>query len=286
MTNYRRLCPWVACATLAFAPGCGNEQPDKSAPVAVAPAPPPPLPGDKSLTPAEYVQLGMPPPDREWAPDDMAKAANVLAKLCQDTPAKLPRYQSPRSGAVFARITSDENRRFFANDSPPTDVSAKTGLALAYFKAIQQIMQLYLARNLIDNAATEESIELSGCVLRMPPTFQPLVERFFAAQDPKDPTYPVRKKGFEELPNSYATMLKGAFIMFGDSRGCPEASRARLLGLSGTFTSRPVPRAARRVAGRVRHPAPRVGSRPQARVRERPAPRVTRKALGEVNPRS
>jgi hypothetical protein len=158
----------------------------------------------------------------------MERAAQVLAKLGREETDKLPRYQSPRSGRVFARMTSDDNSESWGDDSPPVDLRLNRGLA--HFKASRDIMSMYLFLDLQSHKFGEEAVEVAGCTLRLIPKLHALAEQYFVTLDPSDPTYPVRKKGFEALPGSFMIMVSAAFLTLGDSGNYSEGARARLLG--------------------------------------------------------
>lgn len=227
LVHGRSRCLLVAVA-LACALGCGEEPHKSSPPKDPAPAgAKPAAPADESLTPEEYIALGMPSHDREWHEADMEKAAQVLRMLGEEAPAKLPRYQSARSGAVFTRITNPDNARFFASELP---VETKLRMGMTHFNAVKEITKMYMAVDLKSNSFNVESMECLGCSLRLLAPMYATSEDFLARQDPNDPTYPARKKGFEGLSDSFMMMLNGAFLNLGDSDGYTEAARARLLG--------------------------------------------------------
>ena len=63
-------------------------------------------PADSSLTVAEYVELGVSPPERAWTVAEQQACAVVLADLESE---KLPRLDSTKSGAIFRRMIAEEN---------------------------------------------------------------------------------------------------------------------------------------------------------------------------------
>lgn len=71
---------------------------------------------DQSLTEEEYAALGMPTHDRLWSDAEMAKAASVLQTLGQNAPEHLPRFNSKRSGKVFARLAARENLEAYKSE--------------------------------------------------------------------------------------------------------------------------------------------------------------------------
>ena len=70
---------------------------------------------DHSLAPPIYIQKGLPANDRNWDAQDYLQAAQVLQALAGVDTTQLPRYGSPISGAVFARIVSHDNFKLFDN---------------------------------------------------------------------------------------------------------------------------------------------------------------------------
>ncbi|MBM4043452.1 MAG: hypothetical protein FJ290_33615, partial [Planctomycetes bacterium] len=119
---------------------------------------------DRSLTPEEYIRLGLPAHDRPWSGADMARAANVLSALAAKNPGQLPRYRGERSGAVFARIIADDNLEFFRNRSLPLE--ARMPDALVYMERSNAIGKLYVAAFGKRAVTGSEVVELSGALLR------------------------------------------------------------------------------------------------------------------------
>src|SRR5690348_15115169 len=74
---------------------------------------------DQSLTVDEYSRWGMPSIKGAWTADDMVAASNALSGSFTINPAHLPRFQSSRSGELFAKLTSPENFRWCTDKSIP-----------------------------------------------------------------------------------------------------------------------------------------------------------------------
>ena len=85
-------------------------------------------PKDESLSSLEYVRRGMPDNERLWTGQDMTRAFEILSTIAQQGPQQLPRYQSKRSGATFARFTSVENLGFFRDRTIPLGVRFQRSL--------------------------------------------------------------------------------------------------------------------------------------------------------------
>src|SRR5687768_13419983 len=67
---------------------------------------------DHSLPADKYIELGLPSYDRTWSGPEMTAAANALRSIAATSPQQLPRLNSGRSGAVFARIMAPDNLDF------------------------------------------------------------------------------------------------------------------------------------------------------------------------------
>ncbi|VTR98425.1 Uncharacterized protein OS=Pseudomonas alcaligenes OT 69 GN=L682_26355 PE=4 SV=1 [Gemmata massiliana] len=227
--------PWggLVVATVLLS-GCGKGAPRGDAPAAAdAPAPvlPPPeqlvvIPGDTSLTPEEYIKLGMPAHDRAWTGPEMNKASTVLAKFEKDL-GKLPRYNSSRSGKVFSRIASTEN--FASSKNLALPLNMRFPNTLNYFGAMNTIFKTYLSAD--PRAATlgAEQLELMGTLMRSAVAMCYLCDELVPTLDPKDPTYPARMRGLETMRGGLATMVSGGLISLTEAH-YTEADRLRLLG--------------------------------------------------------
>jgi hypothetical protein len=55
---------------------------------------------------ADYVALGLASPTRTWSEGELRASVLVLHKIADEDPLKLPRLESPKSGAVFARLVA------------------------------------------------------------------------------------------------------------------------------------------------------------------------------------
>jgi hypothetical protein len=162
-------------------------------------------PPDRSLSVDDYIQRGVPAYDRIWSGTDMAKAASVLASVAQKEPGQLPRYQSHRSGILFARITADENLGLYRNRSLP--VGQRITEALAYLESHNAIGKLYLKSYNQNATGDSELVEVYASLLRMWLTLMPLLDEFIATLDKSDPSYSVRMGGLNKVRTGLATSV-------------------------------------------------------------------------------
>jgi hypothetical protein len=222
----------ILCMLAVFGGGNPSAQSSKSAArpggqKSGAPANPD-QPRDESLTVEEYIRLGLAAPDREWSGVDMAEAEKVLASLASKGYGQFPRYQSERSGDVFARMTSPQNLSLFRNRSVPLD--ARFPLAMEYLRASNQISKLYYAAFLKAAARDSEIVELMGAMFRVTAVMFELVDEFLPTIKKDDPTYQVRMQGLEGMKQALGSVVAGGLLTLTDRRSVRSSELARLVG--------------------------------------------------------
>ena len=74
---------------------------------------------DCSQSVAYYTARGLPDLDRLWSEQDWKTVVRALTKIAREDPAALPRWQSPRSGVLFARLLAEVDR-----DPPAVSLSS------------------------------------------------------------------------------------------------------------------------------------------------------------------
>lgn len=193
-------------------------------------------PSDESLTAAEYIQLGLAAPDREWTGVDMAKAQEVFTALAQQGARKLPRYKSERSGAVFARITSPQNLKIFRDKSMPLNV--RLPQALSYYQASNGILKLYLSAFVEKDARDSELVEMLGSQLRSTVVLIGLLDELLPTIKKDDPKYQVRMQGLEQTKRGLASIVAGCLQTLTERDSYRASELLRLLGyMQETFPS-------------------------------------------------
>lgn len=244
MTRYERCGLWAA-VILFSAGGCS----DQSAPAdtggltdaalvdtvfgdpRVSAPPPPP---DKSLTLSEYVEGGLPAPDRIWSGADLARAAAALTRIAQTDASRLPRYRSDRSGKAFARLTADENLDIYRDPSLPLD--QRFPEALTYIQSTNELLKLYLAALNQGAVGGGELVEFLGAQLRASVVMLGLVDEFLPTLDKEDPTYPVRMAGLQRMKSGLSSVVAGGLQTLSESNAYRTADLKRLVGyMEDTF---------------------------------------------------
>jgi hypothetical protein len=188
----------------------------------------PKAPRDESLTSEEYIRLGLAAPDRDWSGNDMVEAEKVLASLAQKGYRHLPRYQSERSGEVFARLTSPQNLDLFRNRSLPLD--GRFPQTLNYLQAGNEIFKLYFSAYLKKEVRDSELVELMGAQFRTTAVLLELVDEFLPTIKKDDPKYEVRMQGLEQMKRGLASIVAGGLQTLTEREGYRASELARLVG--------------------------------------------------------
>lgn len=182
---------------------------------------------DQSLPAMEYITLGIPSYDRNWVGQDMAVAAKKLQALANQSPEKLPRFGSKRSGPMFARIVSADNLMFFQSRSLP--LATRFPQALEYGASLNLILKVYLAARVDNKVAGNELIELLGAQLRTVQVQLELVDEFVPTLSKDDPKYPVRMAGLDKMRKGLAELIAGTITTLTEAQFYDVATRAKLL---------------------------------------------------------
>lgn len=188
----------------------------------------PKAPRDESLTSEEYIRLGLAAPDREWSGNDIVEAEKIFASLAHKGYQQLPRYQSERSGEIFARLTSPQNLNLFRNRSLPLD--ARLPQSLSYLQASNQILKLYLSAFLKKEVRDSELVELIGAQFRATVVVFELVEEFLPTLKKDDPKYQVRMQGLEQMKRGLASVVAGGLQTITERKSYRGSELARLVG--------------------------------------------------------
>lgn len=176
------------------------------------------LPGD-GLTMHEYQQAGLPAVDHPWTVDEHTAAAAGLATLAKGHREKLPRRDSAKSGALFAKLLEP-----VAGDER-APVSARFGAHVMRYEAANKTSKLYTV-NVMD-APNREWLALAELLLGESAALFDLVDPFLAQFAADDPTRPGREAGLAKMRGGTGGLLLGSLMVVGDLR-VREADRVSL----------------------------------------------------------
>jgi hypothetical protein len=188
----------------------------------------PPGPGklaaDESLTPEQYVRLGLPDLHREWSAEDMAKAAKVLSSQKGN---QLPRYKSKQSGAVFARLTSIRNLDVYRGKTLPLDTRYLS--TLAYFQNSNEVLKAYVGAFLRYEVTDSEMVELLAAQFRLGVVMLDLVDEYLPTMKKDDPSLKVRINGLDQMRRDLATVVVAGLQTLSERKTYRQSERARLV---------------------------------------------------------
>jgi hypothetical protein len=118
---------------------------------------------DHSLTTAEYVARGVPPIDKPWTSAEYLDAEVALQQIAKDDPTQLPRFKSPKSGALFDRMTSSQNL-------PPVVDRSEIGGRLSAIEPLLndsvQVFLIYIKASSPTRSFDAEGLELGAFLVR------------------------------------------------------------------------------------------------------------------------
>ncbi|MDB5341073.1 MAG: hypothetical protein JWN70_6692 [Planctomycetaceae bacterium] len=227
----------TGCDRAATPPGAATDVPRPAADLSVVippvliPTTEPAAPGkpvaDQSLTGDQYIALGVPAFDRTWMGGDMKTAAEAFVSLAAEHPEQLPRFDSSRSGAVFARITSAGNLSPLREQTVPLD--ARFPLGLSYMQSHGSILGTYLKAFLKDQCSENEMMELMGSNLRACHMILDLVDEFWPTLSKDDPSYPARVRGLDQMRSGLANVVLGSITSLTEDQNYSLAARLKLL---------------------------------------------------------
>lgn len=115
-------------------------------------------PVDRSLPIEDYEHLGFPALGDDWNCFDIKFAAELIAELATAGPEFLPRYKSPRSGALFSHITDRRIPAYLSDRDIPT--STRLDHFLAYTQSLTALENAYVLGQKSGMVGDEELLEI------------------------------------------------------------------------------------------------------------------------------
>ena len=186
------------------------------------------VPADGSLTLAEYAGLGAPPPDGEWTSADMAAMQAVLATVTRKGPGRLPRFQSQRSGALFARMTSAGNLASMMNPSVPRETRYQQ--AMQYTLATEGILKLYVEAFFKRETGDSEVLEMQAATLGVGLLLLRLIDEIEPELKKGGPMSATRLQGVSHVRQGNLRMVRGAITSLTEARAYRTSERIRFIG--------------------------------------------------------
>lgn len=182
---------------------------------------------DQSMTVGEYLKLGMPSIEKRWSSSEVARATKVLSDVAARDAAQLPRYDSPQSGRVFARMTSEQNLEQLRNKLFPVPV--RIGFALQFLHSATTLSKLYASAALQQKTGSEETAELLGFTLRTGVVLKELSKEAASKFDATDPKSADNLKSMKQMTSGLGPVLQAMFARAMESRTLSPDARKRML---------------------------------------------------------
>jgi hypothetical protein len=185
---------------------------------------------DQSLPADDYIAMGLPSYDRPWTGQDMASAAVKLEPMATTSPEQLPRFQSDRSGRMFARIVARDNLEFYRSRDLP--LGSRMQLSLDYMTALNGICKAYLSAFVSKKATEDDVMELMGACLRGAQAQTDLVDEFIPTLSKDDPRYSTRMAGLDQWRSGLASCVSGVLSTMTEDQGFSSNARSKLVAYS------------------------------------------------------
>lgn len=179
-----------------------------------------------SLPSRAYIERGLPAADRDWTGEDYAQAATVLKSLATNDATQLPRYASPTSGAVFARIVSLDNLKLYRSKTLADPQRVTTAGTL--LQNFSQMMVIYGSVSNPKHAFDSELVELFRYTLEVCRDIMPLVEAQAESIPLNDPDRETRLKGREQVREGVASIVSGCLRAITDKANYRASELVRL----------------------------------------------------------
>lgn len=184
---------------------------------------------DQSLPTSDFVRLWLPPPNRVWNGDDYVAAREALEKIYREEgQRRLPRYQSERSGEVFARITSPQNLEMIVD--PGYSFGTRARHAALIFESHAGILRLYTDGFPQNQVRDSELVELFGSGLRQMVATLKILEHSMPMIDKGDPTSESRMNQVNRSKETVAHFVMTTIFTLREVDDFRVGERLRLIG--------------------------------------------------------
>lgn len=185
-------------------------------------------PPDHSLNTSEYLDAGVPAIDHPWTGIELTETLRVLKSISQSDASRLPRYKSDRSGDVFERITSEENRKPFSDESR----SAKDRLSdsITYIDASNQMTNMYFEAAQSQAVGGEEVVELVGSNLQLAKAIVKAIDEYVPTLDKSEAGYEYRMNNLKGIQTALGNMIAASIQLLAEPRTYKSPELKRLIG--------------------------------------------------------
>lgn len=163
---------------------------------------------DRSLEASAYVLNGLPDPGVLWHTRDLMTASGVLSDVGLADPAQLPRFESARSGAIFARLIDPQN--YAVLDAPGLGAEERMAHATGILSAFRTLAYIYLHAISEGVDLDREMAELTGFGLEVVWRSFRLLDALAAGMSKNDPDFAQRVEGIVTFKSGLNEIVGGS----------------------------------------------------------------------------
>lgn len=161
-----------------------------------------PVAADHSFEPAVYIQKGLPAHDRKWGGDDYEQALAILRTIAAQDPTQLPRFGSPASGLMFARIVSPDNLSLYNDKTAALDLRLQERGAI--LTNLGLLIGLYASVSTAEKVFDAELIELTRLTLQACVDVPQMMDKAMASVSPE-----IRQSSQQQVSEGFAQVVNG-----------------------------------------------------------------------------
>jgi hypothetical protein len=180
-----------------------------------------PVAADHSFEPAVYIQKGLPAHDRKWSGDDYEQALAILRTIASQDATQLPRFGSPASGLMFARMVSLDNLSLYNNKTVALDLRLQERGAI--LTNLGLLIGLYASVSTAEKVFDAELIELTRLTLETCVDVPQMLDKAMASASPE-----IRQKSQLELAGGFAQIVNGCLTSLTEKQLYRTANLIRL----------------------------------------------------------
>jgi hypothetical protein len=159
---------------------------------------------------SDYVNAGLPSPDRVWTGADYQK----FNELLKSGKIGLPMLSSDETKPIFLALVNRKGLSFYSNKDYPIGVRMES--CIRAYTALPSVLGQYLERNNSGKAdCSRELARLMAFILHMSTSVTNLTQEFLPTI-PKDEKYEVRMAGFERMKSGLRTIWVGVADSLGE----------------------------------------------------------------------
>ena len=162
----------------------------------------------------EYMNTGIPAPDRPWDYWDYIKASEGLSQVVKQSPERLPRYEVENTNSLFNRIISKENVADL--DDPAADLDNRIAAIANVAAGIDPILTIYQQAILKGYRYDFEAAKLMEFVTALGKTQNNNLRVYLHTLPTDDPYFGEIEKELSKYPNAASVLVSALLDVIDD----------------------------------------------------------------------